>query len=285
MSKLSRGFKKPPVGSSSVSSISVSGSESGHGLEGMLHVTKVKTSEVDEVEFYLFKDGTQKSNSDLPKKISTPDVEEGVPTSPPYVALVSNLPMECTERELNKVLTNFSVRSLTIPKKGKRPKGFAYVEMDSREDLIGLLRLEKLKCRGRCLMIKISQDQETPVKGGGDAPSLSPLPSSEFDVNSEHYSASVSDLSVMDSPSSEGESPSPLWPKSESSFYGRDTPITRKPSSTEELERRMEMRLQKLAEFENAESEKAQNENLDDQDTVSMSWSEVLSETRNSEGI
>jgi len=268
-----------------VSSISVSGSESGHGLEDMLHVTKVKTSELDEAELYLHKDGTQKSNTDLPKKVSAPDVEEEVPTSPPYVALVSNLPMECTERELNKVLTNFSVRSLTIPKKGKRPKGFAYVEMDSREDLIGLLRLEKLKCRGRCLMIKISQDRETPVKGGGDAPSYAPLPSSEFDVNSEHYSASVSDLSVIDSPSSEGESPSPLWPKSESSFYGRDTPITRKPSSTEELERRMEMRLQKLAEFENAESEKAQNEYPDDQDTVSMSWSDVLSETRNSEGI
>jgi len=275
----------PPVGSSSVSSISVSGSESGYGLEDMLHVTKVKTSEVDDAELYLHKDGTQKSNTDLPKKVSTPDVEEEVPRSPPYVALVSNLPMECTERELNKVLTSFSVRSLTIPKKGKRPKGFAYVEMDSREDLIGLLRLEKLKCRGRCLMIKISQDRETPVKGGGDAPSLNPLPSSEFDVNSEHYSASVSDLSVIDSPSSEGESPSPLWPKSESSFYGRDTPITRKPSSTEELERRMEMRLQKLAEFENAESEKAQNEYPNDQDTVSMSWSEILSETRNSEGI
>jgi len=275
----------PPVGSSSVSSISVSGSESGHGLEGMLHVTKVKTSEVDDAELYLHKDGTQKSNTDLPKKVSTPDVEEEVPRSPPYVALVSNLPMECTERELNKVLTSFSVRSLTIPKKGKRPKGFAYVEMNSREDLIGLLRLEKLKCRGRCLMIKISQDRETHVKGGGDAPSLNPLPSSEFDVKSEHYSASVSDLSVIDSPSSEGESPSPFWPKSESSFYGRDTPITRKPSSTEELERRMEMRLQKLAEFENAESEKAQNEYPDDQDTVSMSWSDVLSETRNSEGI
>jgi len=108
----------PPVGSSSVSSISVSGSESGHGLEGMLHVTKVKTSEVDDAELYLHKDGTQKSNTDLPKKVSTPDVEEEVPRSPPYVALVSNLPMECTERELNKVLTSFSVRSLTIPKKG-----------------------------------------------------------------------------------------------------------------------------------------------------------------------
>ncbi|XP_050741936.1 uncharacterized protein LOC108028167, partial [Drosophila biarmipes] len=283
MSKSSRLFKLPPVGSSSVSSIS--GSESGQGLEDMLHVTRVQTSQVDDAELYLHKDEAQKANGDLPKKVCTPDLEEEVPTSPPYVALVSNLPMECTERELNKVLTSFSVRSLTIPKKGKSPKGFAYVEMDSREDLIGLLKLEKLKCRGRCLMIKLSQDREAPLKGGGDARSYAPLPSSEFDANSEHYSASVSDLSVLDSPSSEGESPTPLWPKSESSFYGRDTPITRKPSSTEELERRMEMRLQKLAEFENAESERAQSENQDDQDTVSMSWSEILSETRNSEGI
>ncbi|XP_016999589.2 uncharacterized protein [Drosophila takahashii] len=280
MSKSSRISKLPPVGSSSVSSIS--GSESGQSLADMLHVTQVQTSEADEPQFFFHKDPLTKSYSDLQKKVNEPDLDEEVPDSPPYVAMVSNLPMECTERELNKVFTNFAVRSLTIPKKGKRPKGFAYVEMDSREDLIGLLKLEKPKCRGRCLMIKVNQDPQTPIKGGGDA-HFTPVSSSEFDVNSAHYSASVSDLSAIDSPSSEGESPP--WAPSESSFFGRDTPITRKPSSAEELERRMELRLQKLAEFENAESERAQNGNQDDQDSVSMSWSEVLSETRKSEGI
>ncbi|XP_017133622.1 uncharacterized protein LOC108150163 [Drosophila elegans] len=280
MSKSSRSFKLPPVGSSSVSSIS--GGESGRSLEAMLHVTQVQTSEVDDSDLY-FRVGTEKPKFDLPKKISIPDFEEQVPTSPPYVALVSNLPMECTERELNKVLNTFSIRSLTIPKKGKRPKGFAYVEMDSREDLIRLLQQENLKCRGRCLMIKLSEDRVTPpLSGAGDARFTS-RSTSEFELTSDHYSASVSDLSDIDPPASQNNTP--RWPASESSFYGRDTPIRRKPSSTEELERRMELRLEKLAEFENAQSERAQNGNMHDQDAFSMSWSDILTETRNSEDI
>ncbi|KAI8040413.1 hypothetical protein M5D96_006356 [Drosophila gunungcola] len=251
MSKSSRNFKLPPVGSSSVSSIS--GGESGRSLEAMLHVTQVQTSEVDDSDLY-FRVGTEKPKFDLSKKISIPDFEEQVPTSPPYVALVSNLPMECTERELNKVFNNFSIRSLTIPKKGKRPKGFAYVEMDSREDLIRLLQQENLKCRGRCLMIKLCEDRLASV------------------------------ISVTLNPPV-NQNNTPRWPASESSFYGRDTPIRRKPSSTEELERRMELRLEKLAEFENAQSERAQNRSMHDQDAFSMSWSDILSETRNSEAI
>ncbi|XP_017059461.2 uncharacterized protein LOC108100198, partial [Drosophila ficusphila] len=278
MSRSSRSSKLPPVVSSSVSSFS--GSESVPSLEAMLHVTQVQTSEVDNTEIYFYKDGNNKSKTDLPKKDSTPNFEEEVPTSPPFMALVSNLPMECTERELQKVFTNFSIRSLTIPKKGKRPKGFAYVEMGSRQDLIRLLQLDKPKCRGRCLMIKINEKKETPQIGGGDA-HYNPLPSSECDANSDHYSASVSDLSTIDSPTS--QSGSPIWPESESSYYRRDMPITRKPSSTEELERRMDIRLKKLAEFENAQSERFQNGSFDDQDSYSLSWSDILSETRNSE--
>ncbi|XP_016981057.2 uncharacterized protein LOC108046015 [Drosophila rhopaloa] len=287
MSKSSRSSKLPPVGFSSVSSIS--GSESGRSLEGMLHVTRVQTSEGDSQSssHYFQKDTPKESKTDLPKKLSTPDLEEMVPTSPPFLALISNLPMECTETELNKVFTNFSIRSLTIPKKGKRPKGFAYVEMYSREELIRLLQMEKPKCRGRCLMIKLSPDtaivkKHSPQNGGGDA-YFTPLSSSEIDLTSEHYSASVSDLSNIDSRNSPNNSP--RWPGSESSFFGRDTPISRKPSSTEELERRMELRLQKLAEFENAQSERVQRGNIDDQDSFSMSWSDVLSDARNSEGI
>ncbi|EDX10070.1 uncharacterized protein LOC6737653 [Drosophila simulans] len=283
MSKSSRSFKFPPVSSSSVSS--VSGSESGlGGLEDMLHVTKVRTSQADNAEHFLYGDGPKKSNSDLQKKVSTPDPEEEVPMEPPFVALVSNLPMECTEGELRKVFTSFSIRSLTIPKKGKRPKGFAYVEMESREDLIRLLKMDKLKCRGRCLMSKIGQlPPEPPTKAAGDGFLLfTGRSGSQFDINSCHYSASISDLSSIGSPISARNSP--LLPESESSFFGRDNPIKRIPSSTEEVERRMEIRLQKLAEFENSQSERIKSECEDDPDAF-MSWSDALDEIRKSEEI
>ncbi|XP_017080110.1 uncharacterized protein LOC108113915 [Drosophila eugracilis] len=280
MSKTSRINKLYPVGSSSLCSISASGS--GQSLEDMLHVTQVQTSEPDDADLYFYNDGSKKSNSDLEIKTSTPDLQKEVPMEPPYVALVSNLPMECTERELQKVFTNFSVCSLTIPKKGKRPKGFAYVEVDSRDELIRLLQLDKPKCRGRCLMIKISQNHATPQKLGAGDSNLGKYSSSECVANSEHYSASVSDFEAIDLPLSDQESP--VFPGSESSYYGRESPITRQPSSMEELERRMEVRLQKLAEFENAESERAQNGCMDEQDSYSMSWSDILSETRSSEG-
>ncbi|XP_043649340.1 uncharacterized protein LOC122617513 [Drosophila teissieri] len=288
MSKSSRCLKLPPVSSSSVSSIS--GSEAGQGLEDMLHVTKVLTSQADNAELFLYGDGPKQSNSDLQKKVSTPDPEEEAPMDPPFVAMVSNLPMECTESELQKVFASFSIRSLTIPKKGKRPKGFAYVEMDSREDLIRLLKMDKLKCRGRCLMAKISElPPEPPKRGAGDGFFTFSRSCSQFDINSSHYSASVSDLSTIDSPVSAHKSP--FLPESESSFYGKessfygkDNPIKRVPSSTEEVERRMELRLQKLAEFENAESERVQSECQDEQDTF-MSWSDALDEIRKSEDI
>ncbi|EDW94116.2 uncharacterized protein LOC6533699 [Drosophila yakuba] len=281
MSKSSRCFKLPPVSSSSVSSIS--GSESGQGLEDMLHVTKVLTSQGDIEERFLYGDGPKKSNSNLQKKVSTPDPEEEVPLDPPFVAMVSNLPMECTESELQKVFQSFSIRSLTIPKKGKRPKGFAYVEMDSRGDLIRLLKMDKLKCRGRCLMAKISElPPEPPKRGAGDGFFTFSRTCSQFDINSSHYSASVSDLSTIDSPVSADKSP--FLPESESSLYGNENPIKRVPSSTEEVERRMELRLQKLAEFENAESERVASECQDDQDSF-MSWSDALDEIRKSEDI
>lgn len=263
----------------------------------MLHVTQVQTRFEEEAQFYYYKDD-RKSQSELSVEVKIPDPAEQVPQDPPFVALVSNLPMECNERELRQVFTDFSICTLIVPKKGKRPKGFAYVEVESREELIRLLQLEKLKCRGRLLSIKVSPDREiiasgkvgkgvgrgvTRGAGGGDA-HFTPLTISDFDGSSAHYSASVSDLSTIDSSSSPGGSP--RCPGSESSIYDEGMPIRRQPSSTDELERRMDIRLQKLAEFENAQSEREQGSLMDDQDDISfMSWSDVLSETRKSEGL
>ncbi|KAH8379697.1 hypothetical protein KR009_006594 [Drosophila setifemur] len=276
----------------SMSSISGSGSPVS-SLTAMLHVTQVQTSEDNDAFYYH---GDENGKTDLDQKDEPgPDLEEKVPKESPYVALISNLPMECSERELLSVFENFSTRSLILPKKGKRPKRFAYLEMNSREELIRLLTLGKLKCRGRWLSINLCEDLEGYLKenkfkgrggvglggGGGDAFWSPENSNSEADDFSTHYSASISDLSTTTFGSFPMSSRSS---RSDSSFYGRNNPIKRKPSTTKELEARMHLRLQKLAEFENAESEKAQSSQPDNLDSF-MSWSDALNEARNSEEI
>ncbi|KAH8264886.1 hypothetical protein KR038_006664 [Drosophila bunnanda] len=320
MSKSARGSRPKMAFGSSPSASSISGGKSNHGLEAMLHVTHVQTSCEDEAEFYYYKSDREKSQADVSMEVKTPDLEEVVPQDPPFVALVSNLPMECYERELCQVFSNFSIFKMTVPKKGKRPKGFAYVELNSRKELIRLLQLEKLKCRGRLLSIKLCPDPEKVPSGGmkvgdkemggfgglggmfgeigvgglaefgiraggeagagGDA-AFTPLSISEIDATSGHYAASVSDLSVSETPSSPEGSPRM---GSESSIYHSEMPIRREPSSIDELERRMEMRLQKLAEFENAQSrEQSSQMDEDQEDVFSRSWSDILIETIESE--
>ncbi|KAH8296771.1 hypothetical protein KR054_011023, partial [Drosophila jambulina] len=278
MSKSARGSrpKMPFASTPSASSIS-GGGEPNQGLEAMLHVTQVQTSCPDEAEFYYRKGDGEKSLEEMSLEVKAPDLEEEVPLEPPFVAMVSNLPMECFEKELSQVFSNFSIRTLTVPKKGKRPKGFAYVEMSSREELIRLLQMEKLKCRGRLLSIKLCPDPEKVPKhagAGGDAP-FTPLSISDFDDSSSHYAASVSDLTASEAPSSPEGSPR----------LGSELPISRKPSSIDELERRMDLRLQKLAEFENAQTDREKSSQMDDdhEDVFNMSWTDVLSEIRKSE--
>ncbi|KAH8239536.1 hypothetical protein KR032_005200, partial [Drosophila birchii] len=306
MSKSARGAARPKMPfPSSPSASSISGGKPNQGLEAMLHVTPVKTSFEDNGEFYYYKG--EASQSELSMEVKTPDLGEEVPLDPPFVALVSNLPMECNERELVQVFTKFSIRTLTVPKKGKRPKGFAYVEMNSREELIRLLQVEKLKCRGRLLSIKLCPDPEKVPSGGmnlgdkglvevsegrglggfggaaGDA-LFTPMSFSDDDATSGHYAASVSDLSTSEAAYSPEESPRL---GSQSSIYQSEVPISRQPSSIDELERRMDIRLKKLAEFENAQSEREHSSQMDDQDDqediFSASWSDILSEIRKTE--
>ncbi|XP_020804610.1 uncharacterized protein LOC110181247 [Drosophila serrata] len=318
MSKSARGSRPKMASGSSPSASSISGGKPNQGLEAMLHVTHVQTNYEAEAEFYYYKSDREKSEADVPMEVKTPDLEEVVPLDPPFVALVSNLPMECNERELVQVFSNFSIHTLTVPKKGKRPKGFAYVELNSREELIRLLQLKKLKCRGRLLSIKLCPDPERIPSGGmkigdkgmggrleemgfgglpdfgvgtglykgefgagGDAP-FTPLSNSDYEVSSSHYAASVSDLSVSETPSSPGGSPRM---GSESSIYHSEMPISRQPSSIDELERRMDMRLKKLAEFENAQSEQNSQLDEDHEDILSRSWSDILIEAIKSEEL
>ncbi|XP_017021154.1 uncharacterized protein [Drosophila kikkawai] len=323
MSKSARGSRPKLPFPSSPSASSISGGKPNQGLEAMLHVTQVHTSCADEGDFYYYPGGGEKSQSELSMEVKTPDLEAEVPLKPPFVALVSNLPMECYERELSQVFSNFSIRTLTVPRKGKRPKAFAYLEMNSREELIRLLQLEKLKCRGRLLSIKLCPDPEKIPSGGmkpgergggggvygglygelgfervggvagvyggasagaGDAP-FTPLSISDYDSTSAHYAASVSDLNAEEPPSSPVESPRAMG--SESSIYNMEIPIRRKPSTIDELERRMDIRLQKLAEFENAQSEREQSSQMDDdqEDIYSVSWTDILNEARKSEQL
>lgn len=283
---MSSGNTTPNKGKASASSSELS-------LSSALHVTQVQTTEEDE-PFYYYAGPPQTSKTDLEEMEQPKEcLEDMVPMTPPFVAKISNLPMECNERELEKVYANFPRRSLTVPKKGKRPKGYALMELECREDLIQLLSLEK-KCRGRLLYTTVYKDEEIPVKpgGGGDAPwtprtlrtprtPRTPITSgnvtSETDDLSSHYSASVSNLSeVVSSECS----------NSEMSYFSRESPIKRTPSSIEDAEKKMHLRLQKLAEFENAQTERFENSSpSDDPETFQMTWSDILNEAKKSEEL
>ncbi|KAH8259687.1 hypothetical protein KR026_008939 [Drosophila bipectinata] len=270
------------------SKVSVTSSEI--NLSAALHVTQVQTTEEDE-PFYFYNGPPKTSKTDLvEEEPHRAALEDFVPRTPPFVAKISNLPMECNERELQKVFASFSIRSLTVPKKGKRPKGYALMELETREDLIQLLSLEK-KCRGRLLYTTVYMDAEMPVKpgGSGDAPftprnsitprtpSISGTVTSETDDISSHYSASISNLSEVESP---------RCSSSEMSFFTRDSPIKRTPSSLEDSERKMHIRLQKLAEFENAQTERFENSSpSDDPEAFNMAWSDILNEVKKSEEL
>ncbi|KAH8270136.1 hypothetical protein KR018_004412, partial [Drosophila ironensis] len=274
-------------------SASPSASTSEANLTATLHVTQVQTTEETEEVFYYYGDPPGQSRTNLQKEEpKEPDLDSLVPRHPPFVAKISNMPMECNEKELRNVFSNFPVVSVTFPKKGKRLKGYALLEVESREEFLRLLALEK-KVRGRQLVIKLSDDLGVPVKetvGAGDAPSsqrealsagssMTPrtAPTSEPDVVSLHYAASVSNLS-----SDFRGSLSSL--SSVSSAYERSTPLKRKPSSIEELEQRMADSLQKLAEFENAETERFDKSQTDDDpDGYSSCWTEILGEIKKSE--
>ncbi|XP_022220391.2 uncharacterized protein LOC111072689 [Drosophila obscura] len=262
---------------------SSTGSETERSLEDLISVTKLRISGTDTDDC---------SHCAMDKTLGSPQqsvraVEVEVPRHPPFVALVGNLPMETSERELRQLFAQHTIRSLSLLRRGKRQRGGgAHVELETRQDLLELLKKDQMMCRGRRLSIAVCQD----LGGGEDRWSM------HSDGRWSRRSASGDDGddgawsrhsgSDADESSSECSARVRLSQSLGEASSGSSVHISRSPSSTEELERRMHVRLQKLADFENAETERAQSSQADEgEPPAPVSWLDFWSEVQKSEDL
>ncbi|SPP77062.1 uncharacterized protein LOC117579484 [Drosophila guanche] len=242
---------------------------SSSGLEDFLSVTKLSISDEDRQDSAC-KSLDAISEQSAPSQ-QLPQVD--VPLNPPFVALVSNLPMETSERELRQLFGQHTIRSVSMLRRGKRQHGSAQLELQTRQDLLELLKKNQLLCRGRRLSITLCQDLGA---GGDDCWSMhSDGRWSRRSASDGRHSGSDADES-----SSQFSLPSRAEKSNSSSLH-----ISRKPSSSEQLERRMQIRLQKLAEFENAQTERLQREEGEAPPVPSMSWPDFWAEVQKSEDL
>ncbi|XP_034655933.1 eukaryotic translation initiation factor 4H [Drosophila subobscura] len=257
-------------------------SSSAGSLEDFLSVTKLRISDED-------KEDSSCQSLDAISEQSAPSEklpQVDVPLHPPFVALISNLPMESSERELRQLFAQHTIRSVSMLRRGKRQRqrqrqhGAAQLELQTRQDLLELLKKNQLLCRGRRLSITVCQDLGA---GGDDCWSMhSDGRWSRRSASGGRHSGSDADESC-----SEHSLPSRGEESTSSPLH-----ISRKPSSNEELERRMQIRLQKLAEFENAQTERLQAQQQSSQgeegeapSVPSMSWPDFWAEVQKSEDL
>ncbi|GAB9467397.1 hypothetical protein Gpo141_00004744 [Globisporangium polare] len=94
-----------------------------------------------------------------------------VPDQPPYKIFVGNLPFHVNEDDLAQFLGDKqTIRDIRFPKdfETNRPKGFAYVEFETREVLVTALELDGRDLDGRAVKIDVaSERQPRQEKSGG----------------------------------------------------------------------------------------------------------------------
>ncbi|XP_017136851.1 eukaryotic translation initiation factor 4H [Drosophila miranda] len=259
--------------------VSSTGSETERSLEDMISVTRLRIGDTDaDADDAKRPTRKMKTTSKAPQKSLVARSVEA-PDQPPFVALVGNLPMETSVRELLVLFVQHSIRSISLLRLGKGggQQRKAHVELATRHDLMELLKKDQLLCRGRRLSISVCQDPgaagdvrcNRQVVSGLDG-TWSLHSGSDADESSSDYAVSVRSGQEREA-------------SSEASL-----PISRTPSSIEELERRMEVRLRKLSEFENAQTERAQSSQGDDEGGEvprKISWPQFWSEVQKSEEL
>lgn len=90
-----------------------------------------------------------------------------IPTAPPFVCFVGNLPFVVTEEEIKAIFADCKIANVTIPKEREtgRCRGFAYIELVDMESMINALMRSGAPMAGRYIRVDISEGRSTP--GGG----------------------------------------------------------------------------------------------------------------------
>ncbi|XP_030373158.1 uncharacterized protein LOC115623091 [Scaptodrosophila lebanonensis] len=217
-----------------------------------------------------------------PRAVRALECDQNIPLRPPYVAFINNLPFDAGEQEVRQLFSHHGIRSLRLPRDDRshrRTRGFAYVELETREELIALLKEDEPICRGRRLRIEVSNENERArytgggVEAGdsrwsqrpssaGDGPPLIRKLSSELDHDVTIDTGSETQFPMLKSKTHQLELDTP------GSATELLPPSSEEPLSEEELQERMHLRLQKLAEFENAQS----SQNSDEVDDAYQCW-------------
>lgn len=92
--------------------------------------------------------------------------DEDIPTNPPYVAYLSNLPYEVDEAYLTEFFTYMKIANIRLPKDSNKFKGYGYIEFEDRQSLIDALCLSNTTMKARRVRIDVSNSVNDDRRGG-----------------------------------------------------------------------------------------------------------------------
>lgn len=92
--------------------------------------------------------------------------DEDIPSNPPYVAYLSNLPYEVDEAYLTEFFANMKISNIRLPKDSNKLKGYGYVEFEDRQSLIDALCLSNTPMKTRRVRIDVSNSVNDDRRGG-----------------------------------------------------------------------------------------------------------------------
>lgn len=93
--------------------------------------------------------------------------DEDIPTSPPYVAYISNLPFEVNEDDLAVFFSGMKIANMRLPKDSSRLlRGYGYVEFEDRQSLIDALCISNTPMKTRRIRIEVSNSSNDDRRGG-----------------------------------------------------------------------------------------------------------------------
>ncbi|CAG5107723.1 Similar to EIF4B: Eukaryotic translation initiation factor 4B (Homo sapiens) [Cotesia congregata] len=93
--------------------------------------------------------------------------EENIPTNPPYVAYISNLPYDVVESDLADFFEGMEVSNMRLPKDSTKLRGYGYVEFADRQSLIDALSMSNTMIKTRRVRIEVSNSSNDDRRGGG----------------------------------------------------------------------------------------------------------------------
>ncbi|XP_018314509.1 eukaryotic translation initiation factor 4B isoform X4 [Mycetomoellerius zeteki] len=92
--------------------------------------------------------------------------EENIPTSPPFVAYISNLPYDVDETDLSDFFADMKISNMRLPKDANKIKGYGYVEFEDRQSLINALTITNTTIKTRRVRIEVSNSSNDDRRSG-----------------------------------------------------------------------------------------------------------------------